>query len=70
MFQAHSETMALSKGRIITFLIVQKTAAVLHVCNLSGILLNILIGTVVEVVASQVHISVKQIEGTVHSSHP
>ena len=70
MFKTDSETMALSEGRVGSLLVIKESASVVQICNFGTLLLNELVRAVVEIIAGQIHISVKKGEGTVDTSHP
>ena len=70
MFQTYSEPVTLREGVVGSFLIIKQTASVIKICDLRTLLFHELVGAVVKVVSSKVHISIKQSEGSVQTSHP
>ena len=62
--------MALSPCSVDTLLVVDQACAVFKICNLRTFFQHVSDGSVVEVVASELHLVIQEGEGSVETSHP
>ena len=70
MLQTHPETVSLGIGYIVAIIVIDEAAPVIHIGYLRTFLLDIPVGTAVQIIADKFHIPVQKVERPVHSCHP
>ena len=70
MFQAYSEPVSLGVVGARSVCIVDELGTVVKICGLGTLLEDILLGVVVEIVGSQIHLVIAEVPGSVDTAHP